>query len=243
MYTLFKKELHSFFSSLIGYLVISLFLIANGLFLWVFPGQYNILDNGYASLSPMFYFAPWVFLFLIPAVSMRMFSDEKNTGTIELLFTKPISDYQIILAKYLATVSLVLFSLLPVFIYFISVWYLSNPVGNIDVGAFWGSFMGLFFLAAVYAAIGLFSSSLTENQIVAFIVSLALSYFIYIGFDSVGYLDWFKGSENFIVSFGIAEHYRSISRGVVDSRDVIYFLSVITIFIFLTKMKLESRKY
>ena len=243
MYTLFKKELKSFFSSLIGYLVISLFLIANGLFLWVFPGEYNILENGYASLSPMFYFAPWIFLFLIPAVSMRMFSDETSAGTIELLFTKPISDYQIILAKYFATLSLVLFSLLPVFIYYASVWYLSNPVGNIDVGAFWGSFIGLFFLAAVYGAIGIFASSLTQNQIVAFIISVALSYFIYIGFDSVGYLTWFKGHENFIVSFGIAEHYRSISRGVVDSRDLIYFLSVITIFVSLTKMKLESRKY
>lgn len=243
MFTLFKKELNSFFSSLIGYLVISLFLIANGLFLWVFPGQYNILDNGYATLAPMFYFAPWIFLFLIPAVSMRMFADEINTGTIEILFTKPISDYHIILAKYLAALSLVLFSLLPVLVYYISVWYLSNPVGNIDVGAFWGSFIGLFFLAAVYVAIGIFSSSLTKNQIVAFIISVALSYIIYIGFDSMAYLSWFKGAENLIVSLGIADHYRSVSRGVVDSRDIIYFLSVIAVFIALTKMKLESRKY
>ncbi len=243
MFTLFRKELNSFFSSLIGYLVISIFLIANGLFLWVFPGGYNILDNGYATLEPLFYFAPWIFLFLIPAVSMRMFSDERNSGTIELLFTKPISEYQIILAKYLAALSLVIFSLLPILIYYISVWYLANPVGNIDVGAFWGSFIGLFFLAAVYVAIGIFSSSLTKNQIVAFIISLALSYFIYIGFDSIAYLSWFKGIENFISSLGISEHYRSISRGVVDSRDVIYFLSVISIFVALTKMKLESRKY
>jgi len=243
MYTLFKKELSSFFSSLIGYLVISLFLIANGLFLWVFPGDYNILDNGYASLAPMFYFAPWIFLFLIPAVSMRMFSDEKNTGTIEILFTKPISDYQIIVAKYLATLSLVLFALLPVLIYYGSVWYLSNPVGNIDVGAFWGSFIGLFFLAAVYAAIGLFSSALSKNQIVAFIFSVALTYIIYVGFDNIAFLSIFKGIENFIIGLGISEHYQSISRGVVDSRDLIYFLSVITLFLALTKVKLESRKY
>jgi len=243
MYTLFRKELSSFFSSLIAYLVIGLFLIANGLFLWVFPGQYNILENGYATLSPMFYFAPWIFLFLISAISMRMFSDEKNTGTIEILFTKPLSDYQIIIAKYLATLSLILFSLLPVFIYYISVWNLSNPVGNIDVGAFWGSFIGLFFLAAVYASIGIFASALTKNQIISFIISVALSYIIYIGFDSIAYLSWFKGIENFIIGFGIADHYRSISRGVVDSRDIIYFLSVITIFIALTKIKLESRKY
>jgi ABC-2 type transport system permease protein len=243
MFTLFKKELSSFFSSLIGYLVISLFLITNGLFLWVFPGQYNILDNAYATLGPVFYFAPWIFLFLIPAISMRMFSDEKNTGTIELLFTKPISDYKIIFAKYLATLSLVLFSLLPVFIYYISIWYLSNPVGNIDVGAFWGSFLGLIFLAGVYVAIGIFSSSLTQNQIVAFILAVALSYFIYIGFDSLAFVSWFKGIENLIISLGVAEHYRSISRGVVDSRDVIYFASIIVFFTALTKLKLESRKF
>jgi len=243
MLTLFRKELSAFFSSLIGYLVISLFLITNGLFLWVLPGQYNVLDNGYATLGPMFYFAPWIFLFLIPAISMRMFADEKNTGTIELLFTKPISDYQIILAKYLATLSLVLFSLLPVFIYYMSVYYLSNPVGNIDVGAFWGSLIGLFFLAAVYVSIGIFSSALTQNQIVAFIIAVALSYFIYIGFDSLAFVSWFKGIENYIVAIGISDHYRSISRGVIDSRDIIYFMSVISVFIALTKVKLESRKY
>lgn len=243
MYILFKKELNAFFSSLIGYLVIGIFLIANGLFLWVFPGEYNILDNGYATLSPMFYFAPWVFLFLIPAISMRMFADEKNSGTIELLFTKPISDYQIILSKYFASLSLVLFSLIPVMIYYISVWYLSNPVGNIDVGSFWGSFLGLVFLAAVYVAIGIFSSSLTKNQIVAFIISLSLSYIIYIGFDSIAFLSWFKGLENFIIGLGISEHYRSISRGVVDSRDIIYFISVIVLFLALTKIKLDARKF
>lgn len=243
MLTLYFKELKSFFSTLIGYLVISLFLIANGLFLWVFPGQYNLLENGYASLAPMFYFAPWIFLFLIPAISMRMFADEKNSGTIELLLTKPISDYQIILAKYFAGLSLVLFSLLPTLIYYYSVWFLSNPIGNIDVGAFWGSFIGLFFLSAVYVAIGIFASTLTKNQIVAFIIAVALSYFLYIGFDSIGFLSWFKGMENLIIGLGIAEHYRSVSRGVVDSRDLLYFLSVIIVFIALTKLKLESRKY
>lgn len=243
MRTLFFKELNTFFSSLTGYLVIALFLIANGLFLWVFPGEFNILDNSYASLAPMFYFAPWIFLFLIPAITMRMFSDERNSGTIELLFTKPVSDYQIIWAKYLASLSLVLFSLLPILVYYSSVWFLSNPVGNIDTGGFWGSFIGLFFLAAVYVAVGVFSSSLTKNQIIAFIIAVAITYFFYIGFDSIGYLNWFKGIENTIIGLGIAEHYRSISRGVVDSRDLLYFLSVIVIFLSLTKLKLESRKF
>ncbi|MBN2669896.1 MAG: gliding motility-associated ABC transporter permease subunit GldF [Bacteroidales bacterium] len=243
MYTLFKKEFNQFFSSLIGYLVIGLFLIANSLFLWIFPGDYNLLDNGYASLAPMFYFAPWIFLFLIPAITMRMFSDEKNTGTIELLFTKPISDFQIILAKYFAALSLVIFSLIPVFVYYLSVWYLSNPVGNLDQGAFWGSYIGLVLLAAVYVAIGIFGSSLTKNQIVAFIISMTLTYIVYIGFDSIGFLSIFKGFENQVIALGIAEHYRSISRGVIDSRDVLYFLSIVTLFISLTKLKLDARKF
>ncbi len=243
MFTLFVKELNAFFSSLIAYLVIGIFLITTGLFLWVIPGQFNVLESGYASLAPLFYFAPWIFLFLIPAVSMRMFSEEKHLGTIELLFTKPISDVQIILAKYFATLSLVLFSLLPVLVYYVSIWFLSNPVGNIDNGGFWGSFIGLFFLAAVYVAIGIWSSSLTRNQIIAFIISLALSYFFYTGFDAISMITWFNGYENYITALGISEHYQSMSRGVLDSRDLIYFISVIVFFITLTKIQLESRKY
>ncbi len=174
---------------------------------------------------------------------MRMFSDEKNTGTLELLFTKPISDFKIILSKYLASLSLVLFALLPTLVYYFSVYFLSYPVGNIDVGGFWGSFIGLFLLSASYVAIGIFASALTKNQIVSFIISLALSYLIYIGFDSIGFLSFFKGIENSIVALGIAEHYRSMSRGVIDSRDVFYFLSLILLFLALTKLKLESRKF
>lgn len=243
MRTLFLKEFRTFFSSITGYLVIAIFLIFNGLFLWVLPGEFNILDNGYATLGPMFYFAPWIFLFLIPAITMRMFSDEKNSGTLELLFTKPISDFKIILAKYLASLSLVLFALLPTLVYYFTVYYLSYPVGNIDVGGFWGSFIGLFLLSASYVTIGIFASTLTKNQIVSFIISLALSYVIYIGFDSIGFLELFKGIENSIVNLGIAEHYRSMSRGVIDSRDVLYFLSLIFLFLALTKLKLESRKF
>ncbi len=243
MFTLYKKELRAFFSSLIGYLVVGIFIIANGLFLWVFPGEFNIIENGYATLAPMFYFAPWIFLFLIPAITMRTFSDERNTGTIELLFTKPLSDSQIILAKYFSALTLVMISLIPVLVYYGSVYYLSNPVGNIDQGAFWGSFIGLIFLASAYVSIGIFTSSLTKNQIIAFILSVALAYIIYIGFDSIGYLEWFKGIENFIIDLGISEHYRSVSKGVVDTRDVLYFASLVVLFLSLTKLKLEYRKY
>ena len=243
MLTLFKKELNAFFSSLTGYIVIVVFLISNGLFLWVFPGENNIIENNYASLSPLFNMAPWIFLFLIPALTMRMFSDEKQSGTIEILFTKPISDIQIILSKYLAGITLAIFALLPTLIYFASVYYLSNPVGNIDIGGFWGSFIGLIFLSSVYVAVGIFASSTTKNPIVSFIVAMVLSFFIYIGFDFIGYLDIFKGIENFVINLGINEHYRSISRGVIDSRDVLYFLSSIVLFLGLTQIVLDSRKW
>ncbi len=243
MFTLFKKEINNFFSSLIGYIVIIVFLLVNSLFIWVFPGQFNILDSGYSTLQSLFILSPWIFLFLVPAITMRLISDEKKTGTIELLFTRPLTDFQIIFVKYLAGVSLVLFSLLPSLIYFISVYYLGNPVGNIDTGATWGSYIGLFFLASVYASIGIFASSLTQNQIIAFIVSMLLSFFFYIGFESISSLSFFKSIQGIIINLGIDEHYKSISRGVIDTRDIIYFISIITAFLFATKLVLQSRKW
>ena len=243
MYTLLKKEISGFFSSLTGYVVIIVFLVINGLFMWVFPGANNVLDSGYASLETLFTIAPWVFLFLAPAVTMRMFADEKKSGTIELLFTRPLSDFQIILAKYLAGLVLVLFSILPTLIYFFSVYHLGKPVGNIDTGGTWGSFIGLFFLAAIYVAIGVLSSSFTENQIVAFIIGMLLCFIVYIGFDYLSELIVFKSIDGFIINLGINEHYKSMSRGVVDSRDMIYFLSAIAFFILITKTILQSRKW
>ena len=243
MYSLFKKELSVFFSSLIGYIVIIVFLVANSLFMWVFPGDSNVLDLGYSSIDTLFIISPWVFLFLVPAVTMRLFSDEKKSGTLELLLTKPLSDLQIILAKYFAGFVLVLFSLLPTLIYFLSIYRLGNPVGNIDTGGTWGSFIGLFFLASIYVAIGIFASSLTENQIIAFIISMLLSFVFYIGFDSLGTLDLFSKIDSFIFNLGINEHYRSMSRGVIDTRDIIYFLSIISGFLVMTKTVLQSRKW
>ena len=243
MFTLLKKELSTFFSSLIGYIVIIVFLLINGLFMWVFRGQSNILDAGYSNIETLFIISPWVFLFLVPAITMRLFADEKKTGTIELLFTRPLSDLQIILAKYFAGLLLVLFALLPTLIYFYSAYILGNPVGNIDIGGTWGSYIGLFFLSAVYVAIGVFSSSLTENQIIAFIIGMLSCFFFYIGFEYISELSFLQFMENTVLNLGINEHYKSISRGVIDTRDLIYFFVIIALFIVLTKIVLESRKW
>ncbi len=243
MLQLLKKEISSFFSSLTGYVVIIVFLVLTGMFLWIFPGQFNLLDAGYASLDSLFIIAPWVFLFLVPAVSMRLFADEKKSGTIEFLFTQPLTEMQIVLAKYFAGLSLVIFSLIPTLIYLISVYYLGNPTGNIDLAGVSGSYIGLFFLAAIYVAIGVFSSSLTDNQIVAFLVAVSLSFFFYLGFELLSSIKFLGALSGIILDLGINEHYKSISRGVIDLRDIVYFLSVITVFLFLTKMVLESRKW
>lgn len=243
MLTLFKKEIRAFLSSLIGYIAICVFLLLAGLFLWILPTDSNILDNGYAGLDALFSLAPWVFLFLIPAITMRSFTDEKKTGTIEFLLTKPLTDLQIILSKYFASVALVVFSLLPTLIYYYTIYRLGNPVGNIDSGGTYGSYIGLFFLASAFTAIGIFASSLSDNQIVAFILAVFLCFFCYIGFEFVSMMDLFGKVDDFILSLGINDHYTSMSRGVIDTRDVIYYLSIIGIFILLTKTTLESRRW
>lgn len=243
MITLLKKEIRSFLTSLIGYIVITVFLLINGLFIWVFPLEFNILDNGYANLDGLFMIAPFVFLFLIPAITMRSFAEEKRSGTIEILMTKPITDIQVILAKYFAGVLLVIFSILPTLVYYISVYKLGSPAGNLDAGGTWGSYIGLLFLGAAFVAIGLFSSTITDNQIVAFILSLFLCGFLYIGFEMIYSLDIFGNFSLFIQSIGISAHYNSLSRGVIDTRDLIYFFSVIVFFILLSKISLESRKW
>ncbi len=243
MITLLKKEVSSFLSSLIGYIVITVFLLINGLFLWVFPSEFNILDFGYANIDGLFIIAPFVFWFLIPAITMRLFADEKRSGTIEILLTQPLSDLQIIMAKYLAGFALVVFSLLPTLVYFFSIYQLGLPTGNIDTGGMWGSYLGLLFLGGTFVAIGLFSSSLTDNQIIAFIISVFLCGFIYIGFEFIYSLELFGSVDLFIKQLGMSSHYTSMSRGVIDTRDIIYFISVKSFFILLTKLSLESRKW
>ncbi|MCH3923304.1 MAG: gliding motility-associated ABC transporter permease subunit GldF [Bacteroidales bacterium] len=243
MWVLFKKELNSFLTSLIGYITIVVFLVINGLFLWVINGDFNVFASSLATLDGLFVIAPWVFLFLISAITMKMFAEEKKNGTIELLLTKPISDISIITAKFLAGVVLVVLSVLPTMLYMICVYKLGAPQGNLDVGGILGSYIGLLFLGAVFVAIGIFSSSLTNNQIVAFIVSIFLCAILYIGFDFLSYVPFLSHFDLLIKSLGINYHYTSISRGVIDSRDVIYFLSAIGFFILLTKVSLESRNW
>lgn len=195
--------------------------------MWVFASDFNILDFGFASLEGLFMMAPFVFLFLIPAITMRSFADEHKSGTIEFLLTKPITDLQIILAKYFAGVALVVFSMLPTLVYFYSVYQLGLPKGNIDTGGMWGSYVGLLFLGAAFVSIGLFASSVSNNTIVSFIIAVFLCLFVYVGFDFIHSLDLFGPLDLFIKSLGINTHYTSMSRGVIDTRDVVYFISLI----------------
>lgn len=242
MFFIFKKEVRSFLSSLIAYVVMIVFLVAIGLFMWILP-DYNVFDMGYANLDTLFSMAPFVFIFLISAITMRSFSEEKKTGTIEILTTKPISDFQIILGKYFAGVSLVVFSLLPTLIYVYTIYHLGATKGNMDMGATWGSYLGLLLLASCFVAIGMFASAISDNQIVSFIVSMFLCYAFYSVFDLLADFNLLGSYDSVVASLGINAHYISISRGVIDTRDVLYFLSFITAFIWATKTVFSSRKW
>jgi ABC-2 type transport system permease protein len=243
MFTLFKKEINGFLNSLIGYIVIIVFLLMVGLFMWVFPMQFNLLDFGYANVDGLFILGPFVFLFLIPAITMRSFAEEKRSGTIELLMTQPLTDLQVILAKFMAGVVLVLFALVPTLIYYVSIYLLGLPTGNIDSGAFWGSFIGLILLGACFVSIGIFASALSDNQIVSFIIAVFLSFLLYMGFEFI-YSFVVSGEIGLLIqSLGISAHYSSISRGVVDTRDLVYFFSVMGLFVLMSKLVLESRKW
>ena len=243
MTSIIKKELNSFLSSLSGYMVILVFLILNGLFLWIFPGSFNLLDSGYAGLDGLFFLAPWVFLFLIPALTMRLFSDEIKIGTIELLLTKPITEFKLVLGKYIAGIILCLIALAPTLIYLFSIYALGQPKGNLDWGATIGSYIGLIFLAGVYVSIGLFASSLTESQILSFISALFICFFFFIGFEQIASLLSYTGMELSIEKLGGNYHYNAISRGVIDTRDLLYFIGVILIFIFASTISIKSRKW
>lgn len=210
--------------------------------MWVIPYDSNVLDSGYANIDTLFTLAPWVFMFLIPAITMRSFADEKKSGTIELLQTKPLTDLQIILAKYFAGFALVIFSLAPTLVYYFSVYQLGFPPGNIDSGSVWGSYFGLLFLAAAFVSIGIFASSITDNQIISFIVALFLSWFFFDGFASISSLDIFGKVDNILLGLGILDHYISMSRGVMDTRDMIYFISLSSFFIALTGLSLGRNK-
>jgi ABC-2 type transport system permease protein len=243
MLSIYRKEINAFFSSLIGYIAIVVFLVITGLIVWVFPDT-NVLDYGFASLESLFFVAPWVYLFLIPAITMRSFAEEISNGTIEMLTTKPLRELDIILGKYFAALTLVVFSLLPTLIYYIAIYQLGAPKGNLDSGAIWGSYLGLLFLGSAFVAMGMFASSITSNQIVSFVLAAFLCFFFHWSFDFLSGLDLFYAKiDDIIEALGINAHYTSISRGVVDTRDLVYFISFTAIFILLTKTVLESRKW
>ena len=239
MYALLKKEIASFFASPIGYLVIALFLVVTGLFLWVFEGEFNIPNSGFADLAPFFQLAPWIFVFLIPAITMRSFSDEKKAGTLELLLTKPITRLQLALGKYLGAFVLVTLALIPTLIYVITIHQLGNPVGNLDVGVTIGSYAGLLLLAASFTAIGTYTSAVTDNQIIAFVLAVFLCFLLYFGLEGFATLDILGTTDGFFSNLSIQAHYDSISRGVIDTRDLIYFISLIGFFVFLTTRRLQ----
>lgn len=243
MLTIFLKEINAFFSSLIGYIVVAVFLVILGLVMFVFA-ETSLLNYNYATLDQLFEIAPMVFLFLIPAVTMRSFAEERQTGTIELLATRPISDLKIVMGKFFACFALAFFALLPTLLYAFTVYQLGSPKGNLDSGAIAGSYIGLLFLAASFVAIGVFASSLTNNQIVSFILATFLCFIFHWGFYFFSKMPGLVGTlDEFVQMLGIDYHYASISRGVLDSRDVIYFGSVIGIFVALTVASLERRKW
>jgi ABC-2 type transport system permease protein len=243
MWSLYKKELSNFFSSLIGYLTIAVFLVLTGLMLWVLKSDFNILDYGYAGMDGLFLIGPFLYLFLIPAITMRSLAEEKRTGTIEMLMTRPLSDWTIVFAKFLASWTLVLISLLPTLVCYVSVYTLGDPVGNIDTGSVVGSYIGLLLLGGAFVAIGLFCSSLTNNQIVSFILAALLCAIAYLGFESLYNMGILGDADLFVKRLGVRHHYESISRGVIDSRDVVYFLCVMALFLMATRLVLQSRQW
>lgn len=238
MLAILRKEINTFFSSPVGYLVIAIFLVINGLFLWVLPGNYNILDSEFADLSPFFELSPWILLFLIPAISMRLFSEEFKMGTIEILQTKPLSSIQIVLGKYFGAVALILLALLPSLLYLYTIGQLGTTINNFDSGVIIGSYIGLLFLIFTYTAIGVFASTLSSNQIIAFLIGVCISFVLYFGF---GFIASLSTDLLFIESFGIQDHFKSISKGILDTRDILYFVCISLFFIIATSYKLERK--
>ena len=237
-----KKELRNFFSSATGYIVLAIFLIGGSLFLWIFPNQYNVLDSGYASLEGLFVLAPMLFLFLCPAITMRLFAEERQQGTLEMLLSRPISKLSLVFGKALAGWLLVIIALIGTLVWYFSIKMLAVPTGNVDSGAFWGSFIGLLLLSGVYVTVGVFASLIADNQVVAFMIAAVLCFALFIGFDFISALFTNGASSQFVRSIGINYHYKSISRGVIDSRDLLYFVVVSAMFLWFSKIVLERQK-
>ncbi|MES2455283.1 MAG: gliding motility-associated ABC transporter permease subunit GldF [Bacteroidota bacterium] len=242
MYAVFKRELFGLLNSLMAYITIGVFLLASGLLLWFFPDT-SILEYGYAELNGFFSLAPFLFLFLIPAFTMRSFAEERKEGTYILLATRPLSDWQIVLAKYLSCMVLLAFSLIPTFVYCYSIYHLSLPEGNVDTGAILGSYLGLLLLGAAFTAIGVFTSSITKNQVIAFALSVLVCFIVYSGFDALSKIYALRFAESWLLTLSLNTHYQSISRGVLDTRDLVYFVSMVLVFLGATKLVLGGRKW
>jgi ABC-2 type transport system permease protein len=241
MLTIAIKEINSFLSSLVAYLVIIVFLLLTGLFIWVFP-EFSILEYGYSELTTLFDLGPYLFLLLIPAITMRSFAEEQKSGTLELLLTKPVSDLELVVGKYLGCLALVGLALLPTLVFYYSVFQLGSPVGNIDSAAFFSSFLGLFLLGGVFTSIGIFASSVSDNQIFSFILGVLICYFLYAGLGYVASLS--QGSTaDLITELGLEYQFNALSKGLIDSRNVVYFLSEIGVMLLATKTVLASRKW
>ncbi|MCB0488321.1 MAG: gliding motility-associated ABC transporter permease subunit GldF [Cyclobacteriaceae bacterium] len=242
MIQVFAKEFNSFLNSLIAYIVIAVFLVGIGLLIWVFP-ETSVLDYGYADLDTLFSLGPYVFVFLIPAITMKSFAEERKIGTLELLLTKPLTDWDVVIGKFLASFLLTVVAILPTVVYYFSIYQLGEPVGNIDTPGVIGSYIGLILLGGVFCAVGIFASSITNNQIVSFVLAAFLCITIYSGFESLSSLASTGTLALSIKEFGILYHYESLSRGLIDSRDLFYFISVAGILIVGTKTVLSSRQW
>jgi len=241
MITLYKKEISIFFSTIIGYLIIGLFLLISSLILWHDISEINILDNAYASMDSFFSIAPLIFLLFIPSVSMRVFSEEFNTGTIETLITKPISSFEIVTAKFFAVLSLVIIAISPTITYVISIYFLGETTGNLDLAAVVGSYIGLLLLSSIFSSISVYASSLSSNQIVAFILAIVMSSFFFFGFDILSQLPSLQIVDLILQKIGISYHYNMMSKGLLKVSDLVYFMSVSLLFIKLTEVVIKNK--
>lgn len=240
MFAIFKREVQSFFTSPIGYLIVGLFLLLNGLFLWVFKGDFNIFDYGFADLGNLFLLAPWIFIFLVPAITMKSFSEERKVGTLELLLIKPISIWKLVLGKFWGAFLLCIIAVIPTIIYVFAISNLGITEGNFDLGVVLGSYFGLLFLIGAYTSIGLFSSTLSDNQIVSFIIGILMCFLLFNGFDAISSLFSDGEAQQFVQGIGSRSHFDSIARGIVDTRDLLYFISLTLFFLYLTFLRLKQ---
>lgn len=239
IWTLAKKEITLFFSSLIAYLVIAIFIVSTGLFIWVFPG--NLLEGGFSDLTPFFEIVPYLFFFLVPAITMRSLSEEFKLGTYELLLSRPILPWHLVSGKFLGAFVLLIVALLPTLIYYVTVIVLGDPPGNIDHAATWGSYIGLLFLGISFTSIGILASAISPNQIVSFLIGAFLSFIWFFGFEFLAELPQLYHVNDWILQIGLLEHYRSLSKGIVDSKDLFYFLSFAFFHLFVTVKLLQNR--